>query len=112
MSEEPRKVVYRGVSMVEGWPERIREAQTVRTCDVRGRELPRVPFGHEPGDYDWGAGHRPCRDCAVVAGELHVEGCDVEHCPGCGGQRLSCHCWDDEDDEDDFEELLWGGALA
>lgn len=33
-----------------------------------------------------------CHDCHVKPGELHHNGCDVERCPWCGHQRISCDC--------------------
>jgi len=72
------------------WPDMIRRAQSVLTCSVGGRELPRVRYGTER--LDWGASAGPCRDCGVIAGELHVHGCAIERCPACEGQLGGCDC--------------------
>ena len=37
-----------------------------------------------------------CHDCHVKEGEYHIEGCDWERCPKCGGQYISCGCDDAE----------------
>ncbi len=33
-----------------------------------------------------------CGDCGVKLGEIHHYGCDVEVCPKCGRQLISCPC--------------------
>ena len=35
---------------------------------------------------------RKCHDCNCNEGELHHSGCDMERCPFCGGQLISCNC--------------------
>jgi hypothetical protein len=48
---------------------------------------------HEPVPYD---GPEKCHDCSTPAGGFHHPGCDMEGCPKCGGQLISCGCIADE----------------
>lgn len=36
-----------------------------------------------------------CHDCGISKGGKHHPGCDMERCPRCGGQLISCSCWDE-----------------
>lgn len=33
-----------------------------------------------------------CHDCGAMEGEYHAHGCDMERCPFCLGQLISCGC--------------------
>jgi hypothetical protein len=52
---------------------------------------------------------RKCGDCAVSAGQLHSDGCDVARCLMAGGQRLSCP--EDHDHGRDVWTGTWPGEL-
>jgi hypothetical protein len=42
--------------------------------------------------YTIGGDSQFCRDCGVKKGEYHVPTCEVERCPACGGEAISCEC--------------------
>jgi hypothetical protein len=90
-------VIYQDIRMTEGWPRRIRKAQKQRTYNIAGKEYARIPYGDE--DHDLEADKHRCHDCRVSKGQFHVVSCDVEKCPACGGQALSCNCDYDFDAE-------------
>jgi hypothetical protein len=74
------------------WPELIEAAQDVRSISIDGKLHARITYGNEYEDWDADEYKAKCHDCAVKVGQLHVPGCDVERCPGCGGQLISCDC--------------------
>src|SRR5262245_16401971 len=87
------------LSMHPDWPKKIEAAQQVTYYVIDGQAFPRIRFGDEPGD--WGADSHPCHDCGVVKGQFHVGPiCDIEHCPKCGGQVISCDCNYEGDESD------------
>lgn len=70
------------MTMIEGWLERIAEAQEERTIELaEGVYIRKAHFGAAT-----------CRDCAVNPGQLHVPGCCVERCARCAGQAYGCRC--------------------
>ena len=54
-------------------------------------QLERVLYGRETR-WDTTEGNNPCHDCNVEIGQIHHAGCDVEECPRCHLQQISCPC--------------------
>jgi hypothetical protein len=50
----------------------------------------RIIFGDEK--YMLQDDFKTCGDCGAERGEYHWINCDMEECPVCKGQRLSCGC--------------------
>lgn len=60
-----------------------------------GVKMPAIPYD----------GEERCHDCGVSMGGNHHPGCDMERCPRCRGQIISCGClYDDDDILKDIEE--------
>lgn len=69
---------------------------SVVTCignGVMAGEIQVKGVRYDPVPYD-GPGER-CHDCNIARGGLHHPGCDMERCPACGGQLISCGCLPD-----------------
>lgn len=71
------------------------ETCTVEVVEIPGAEadetLPSVPYAP-----DYGGANQRCHDCGIKPGGYHHPGCDMERCPKCEGQLISCGCLDDE----------------
>ena len=88
------------------WIDDYSQSQKEKTVVFAGKRYRRIRFGTEPIPRDASDNFktiwaevitRPCHDCGVVAGELHLDGCDMERCPRCDGQYMCCDCRIEQD---------------
>lgn len=70
---------------------------------IRGVDYTPIRWGDEMG-YPFADLMARCGDCGVPKGAVHHHGCDLEECPACKGQMLSCGCTDEAEETDQVEE--------
>jgi hypothetical protein len=87
-------VLWNGVEVPRSWPAEVMSEQQQKTIELHGQEFARLRRGVDWPSRDGTA----CHDCGIVDGLIHAEGCDMERCPRCYGQLISCGC-------------LWGEGL-
>jgi len=72
----------------------FQESQKQKTIKIGDKVFRRIKYGNEEWIDEKGKvlkiPKRPCDDCAAAIGQYHVLGCDIEQCPKCKGQLLSC----------------------
>lgn len=99
-SSESREELYNISSSLFGFFEyldELEESQSIKYIYGRKKKAKRYKYGTAV----WAMGKKeilresdnadkPCGDCGVPKGFLHVVGCDWEQCPICGNQLLSC----------------------
>jgi len=49
--DQRKQDVYRGVPMIEGWPEKIIEAQGIPSALLQGKSVARVRYGNEQSNW-------------------------------------------------------------
>lgn len=86
------------------WCDKDMSVRSTKTCAGNttvefpdGTTMPSIPFS---SDY----GNTRCHDCYIELGGFHHPGCDMERCPRCGGQLISCGCLDDPAEEETEED--------
>ena len=61
--------------------------------EIDGKKYKQIKYGDEGRGWDM---TKRCHDCGCLPGKYHHPGCDVEACPRCHGQLISCGCLDEE----------------
>jgi hypothetical protein len=72
---------------------------------IDGAEHKPVRWGTEIG---WAPAHARCGDCGTPPRGVHHHGCDIEECPACHRQSITCGCrWASDPPPDDDDDDVW-----
>jgi len=66
----------------------------IETCGLRFVSISGEVFTRDTTYFDM---NTRCHDCGILnqRGNVHHVGCDMERCPKCEGQLISCRCADE-----------------
>lgn len=70
---------------------------------IKGKLYNPIKVG-DHGDRYEGNPKAECGDCGAKYGQQHLPGCDIERCPLCGRQLISCDCGEVYDIREDAKE--------
>ena len=73
--------------------------EEVRFADVD--HAPPTPTEAQRQEWREDCQQRRCSDCNIAGGSFHHPGCDMEECPRCHFQLISCGCLDEPDEKRD-----------
>lgn len=109
--EFPDGVTLPAVRFIAETEERLVEWAKKEYADPRNKDIGLLPFDEWYEKYIVSGEYLRCHDCNVLTGGFHHPGCDMERCPRCGGQIISCGCLEPKEvyseDDADYFAAIW-----
>lgn len=87
-------VYFNEIFMPKGLQVEISGEQENSTIIINGEKFSRVHYGspEEHPEVNFEYANKPCGDCLVIRGQIHLLDCDMEQCPNCSNQMITCAC--------------------